>query len=434
MPRKPILVAVLTVVAEFLIATTPALATGEHRRSHGPANGGDAEEPYAGLISDASGNLYGAATQGGAYGDGAIFQLAPGANDKWTETVLYSFNGADGAAPFADPVFDSAGNLYGTTQGGGAYGTGVVYQLTPGAGGTWTEAVLHSFNNNTQDGYHPYSSLVFDAAGNLYGTTSSGGNSACGAGCGTVFELTPGGNGTWTETLLHSFDKTDGWDPSARLIFDAAGNLYGTTSDGGASGCGDNGCGNVFELTPSTNGTWTETVLYNFTGGSHGGNPIGGLVFDALGNLYDQNTPYVFRLAPSANGTWTEKVLYGVVGSPGGLIFDAAGNLYGMEIMGGKPNCKSHGCGTIFELVPGKSGKWNEKVLHSFNYDNKGKGGYWPYAGLIFDTAGNLYGTTLYGGSYHYCTSGLGCGTAFQLIPNTNGTWTEKVLHSFGTP
>jgi uncharacterized repeat protein (TIGR03803 family) len=433
MPRKPILVAVLTVVAGFLIATIPALAGGR-RSSHSPANGGDADEPYAGLISDAKGNLYGTAMQGGTSNHGAVFQLVPGANDTWNEAVLYSFNGTDGTTPFAALVFDGAGNLYGATQGGGAYGYGTVFQLAPGVGGTWTETVLHSFNNNGQDGYYPYSNLIFDAAGNLYGTTSSGGSSVCGGGCGTVFELTPAGNGTWAETLVHSFAGSDGEGPSG-LTFDGSGNLYATTAAGGTSnGCGGFGCGNVFELTPGTNGTWTETVLYNFTGGSHGGNPIGGVIFDASGNLYGQNNPYVFRLARSANGTWTEKVLYRVAGSPGGLIFDAAGNLYGMDTMGGKPNCKGHGCGTIFELAPGESGKWKEKVLHSFNYDNKGKSGYWPYSGLIFDAAGNLYGTTLYGGSYHYCASGLGCGTAFQLMPNTKGTWTEKLLHSFGTP
>ena len=337
----------------------------------------------------------------------------PATSVAWPEKVLFSFNGTDGSGPTADLIFDAAGNLYGTA-GGGEYGAGTVFELTPTAGGGWTETVLHNFGNGT-DGAYPSGGLVFDAAGNLYGTTPDGGTYSCfgGGGCGTVFELTPAAGGSWTEQVLHNFNGvTDGYQPVAGLIFDAAGNLYGTTAGGGPGGT-------VFELTPTGDGNWTEEVLHTFGIGTDGAVPTAALVFDAAGNLY--GTTYhggtnnscvytgcgtVFELTYSG-GTWWYQVLHNFgSGSDGywpqaNLIVDAAGNLYSTTFQGG-----THGEGTVFEVTPGSGGRWTEQVLHSFN----GADGYWPWAGLIFDAAGNLYGTTNRGGAYE-------AGTIFELMP-----------------
>jgi uncharacterized repeat protein (TIGR03803 family) len=219
----------------------------------------------------------------------AIFAAAVLMTSTWAaaqEKVLYNFgNGTDGVAPQAGLVMDAAGNLYGTTYNGGTYNYGTVFELTPAAGGGWTEMVLHNFNNDGVDGAYPHAGLIFDAAGNLYGTTHSGGthNASCSNDCGTVFELTPSAGGTWTEKVLYDFYsiRTDGAFPASSLIFDGAGNLYGTTIFGGASGAGN---GTVFELTPAAGGGWTERVLYSF--GADGIWPYAGLIFDAAGNLY----------------------------------------------------------------------------------------------------------------------------------------------------
>src|SRR5664279_2548239 len=200
----------------------------------------------------------------------AIFITILFATSTWAaaeDTVLHSFsnNGTDGIVPDGGVIFDAAGNLYGTTAGGGTYSKGTVFELTPTAGGGWTEKVLYSFNGNGTDGYAPYSGLVFDAAGNLYGTTEVGGTFNYGA----VFELTPAAGGTWTEQVVYSFanNGTDGTVPKAGVIFDAAGNLYGTTSQGGTYTLGA-----LFELTPAAGGTWTEQVLHSFGNGTDGAN------------------------------------------------------------------------------------------------------------------------------------------------------------------
>jgi uncharacterized repeat protein (TIGR03803 family) len=213
----------------------------------------------------------------------AIFAAAVLMTSTWAaaqaqEKVLHNFTGADGSGLGADLIMDAAGNIYGTTGAGGTYFHGTVFELTPGADGSWTEKVLYSFGNYP-DGSEPSSSLVFDAAGNLYGTTYQGGANVAG----TVFELTSGPGGSWTKKLLHTFNSngTDGAYPAAGVIFDAAGNLYGTTSLGGTYAYGT-----VFELTPTIGGSWIETVLYSFGGGTDGDGPLAGLIFDAAGNLY----------------------------------------------------------------------------------------------------------------------------------------------------
>ena len=385
-------------------------------------NGVDGANPFAGLIGDAAGNLYGTTGYGGTYNWGTVFKLTPQAGGGWTETVLHSFSGGDGADPLAGLISDAVGNLYGTTWGGGTGsncgtgGCGTVFELSPTAGGGWTETVLHNFDNNGADGVDPSAGLIFDAGGNLYGTTQLGGTYDNG----TVFKVSPG-EGGWTETVLHSFGSinNDGGTPSAGLIFDAAGNLYGTTRGGGTYYYGT-----VFELSPTAGGGWTETVLHNFGNGTDGRYLSASLIFDAAGNLYGTTAAggtgvntliqYVggtaFELTPNGSGRWTEQVLYNFCPAwpnctdgetPARLIFDAAGNLYGTTGAGG-----TYGGGTVFELTPAGGGNWTEQVLHSFN----GTDGDAPSAGLIFDAAGNLYGATQGGGTY-------GEGTVFELTP-----------------
>jgi uncharacterized repeat protein (TIGR03803 family) len=226
-----------------------------------------------------------------------------------SENALYSFaSGGDPKLPYAGLVFDKAGNLYGTTEFGGTKTQGTVFEITPNANGTWTESVIYDFTGGA-DGGQPYASLVFDAAGNLYGTTGFGGSTNCNLGCGTVFELTLGSSG-WTETALYTFTGgSDGRQPSSRILLDAAGNLYGTTLLGGNVGsvCSA-GCGTVFKLTPGSSG-WTETVLYAFQGAADGASPYASLVFDPTGNLYgtasaggSSGDGAIFKLTPGSSG------------------------------------------------------------------------------------------------------------------------------------
>ena len=222
---------------------------------------------------------------GNPYGGGAVFQLVPGPDGSWTENVLYGFCAmsgcADGYQPITPLVFDASGNLYGTTTQGGEYADGVVFELVHGAEGTWTEEVLYSFCavSGCADDI-PFGNLIFDSAGNLYGTTLYGGNRNCEVGCGAVFELTPGKDGAWTEQVLHSFNYNDGAEPNG-LVFDGRGDLYGTAAQGGIGGGAGNGL--VFRLTPGKDGAWTETVIRYFYVRLHS---PGGVVFDRAGNLY----------------------------------------------------------------------------------------------------------------------------------------------------
>lgn len=370
------LLSVFLVLSGFLTAARPSIAASKEKVLHSFCYDGlncfTAAYPYAGLIFDSDGNLYGTTTNGGFYDEGAAFELSPGTDGKWTEKVLHSFgNGKDGYSPFAGLVFDSSGNLYGTTGTRfNGKSSGTVFELSLNSNGKWTERVLHNFVNG-KDGMFPDANLVFDKAGNLYGTTSQGGRYDL---FGTVFELSPSLDGKWTEQILHSFNNNgkDGYQPLAGLIVDASGNLYGETSQGGSGiGCS---CGTVFELSPGKNGVWNEKVLHSFTS-----------------NGKDGFYPYT------------------------GLTFDGGGNLYGTTYQGG-----THSNGTVFELSPGTRGRWTERVLHSFD----GNDGANPKAGLILDAGGNLYGTTQYGGTYSD-------GTVFELLLGTNGKWTERVLHSF---
>jgi uncharacterized repeat protein (TIGR03803 family) len=367
--------------------------------------------PYAGVVFDSAGNLYGTAAGGGATGDGIVFKLSPTARGSWTETVLHTFDSTNGAVPLAGVVLDSAGNVYGTTPEGGACKNfdpcGVVFELLPTSEGPWKSRILHNFGVTSTDGTAP-NGLIFDSAGNLYGTTANGGTgSGCGEkGCGTVFELIPQSGGAWKEKILYNFHGADGANPVASLVFDSTGNLYGTTYNGGA-----NGSGCVFELSPQ-GGSWNETVLFSFNGNDNGLWPEGNLVFDASGNLYG-TTAYgglhgkgeVFeRSPPQTGGVWTETVLYSFDASKygngdgeqpsAGVTFDSAGNLYGTTVYGG-----NHSGGTMFELSLAAGGGWTETVLHSFqNYSLDS--GVQPRGNIVFDASGNLYSTLSNGGHY----------------------------------
>jgi uncharacterized repeat protein (TIGR03803 family) len=355
------------------------------------------------------------------------------------ETILYNFTGGpEGGLPLAGLIWDASGNLYGTTAGDRTNDNGTVFELTPQNGGGWTENVLHEFSRHGKGGALPHAGLIFDDAGNLYGTTEDGGH----GGIGTAFKLSPGGGGGWTETVLHVFHESgkDGNYLFGGLISDSQGNFYGTTDD-----VDDQYGGNVFELSPKAGGGWKETVLHRFGRynqchcGTDGLSPGAGLVRDAAGNLYGTTTRggtfgwgTVFELSPKAGGGWNEAVLHSFndVGTDGffpvaGLLIDAAGNLYGTTTGGGA----NGGGGTVFELTPQSGGNWTETVLHSFaGGPNDGAD---PAAGLIFDAAGNLYGTTFMGGSDTSGCQSDGCGTVFELTPQSGGNWTETVLHSF---
>jgi uncharacterized repeat protein (TIGR03803 family) len=399
----------------------------------GKADGGASFGP---LAIDKSGNLYGVAYVGGSNNMGVAFELSP-TGSTWTENVIYNFvGGQDGYSPEGGLIFDNAGNLYGATVGGGntagctsSSGCGTVFQLKPAAGGLWTESVLFSFGNAYNLDVSP-SSLSMDAGGNLYGTTYYGGaNGLCSSGCGSAYKLSPGGSGVWTETVLDNFDvQPGGYNPTGGVVFGPGGRVYGTTGLGGLAG-GFNGT--VFEATPNTNGTWTVTTPFAFPT-TDGDVSQSTLIEDAQGNLYGttvggglSNIGTVFKLSP-ASGKWKEQLLYTFAGSvygaatgslPGaGVIADSAGNLYGTTVGGGARNL-----GTVFELSPTATGSWNETVLHSFGSGSDGQN---PFAALIFDGAGNLYGTTQYGGLYSD-------GTVFKLSPAANGQWTESVIHSF---
>ena len=339
----------------------------------------------------------------------ALATGAQGAKQKKPkETVLYDFTGAgDGAYPEAGLIQDAQGNFYGTTHNGGTANLGSVFKLAAGG----VESVLHSFTGGS-DGEYPFGGLLLDAHGNLYGTTPNGGGTGCGGvGCGIVYEITAAG----TEVVLYRFlGLPDGAYPFDTLVMDSQGNLYGT-----ASGGGQKNWGSVFEITQSG----TEKTLYSFTGGADGGLPIGGVIFGTDGNLYGttqsggvagcsfgQGCGVVFEVAPAGG----ESLLYTFSGgtdggSPyGGLVRDGDGNFYGTTLLGGSANL-----GTVFQLTTG--GK--ETVLHSFG----GLDGATPEAGLILDAKGNLFGTTFAGGTHKK-------GTLFEVAANG----TESVLYNFG--
>jgi len=379
---------------------------------HHFGNGSDGQAPYGRVISDAAGNLYGTTAFGGTPGLGIVFELTnPGGPAGWSETVLYNFaGGSDGSRPYGGLIFDSAGNLYGTTYYGGTSNAGTVYQLAPpvGRGGAWTETVLYSFAG--YDGMGPQGDLIFDQEGNLYGTTSGGGSRQID---GFVFQLAPptAQGGAWTEHVVWSFYSILGTSPRAGLIFGSNGWLYGTLANGGRPRFGA-----VFRLKPppTKGGSWSEKTLYRFSGGADGSSPLCSLIL-FKGSLYGttvkggaSDSGVIFQLTPPAShhGPWVETVLHSFTcGSDGclpwaGLTMDKNGVFYGTTQYGGLP---SNG-GTVFQLKQ-ESGTWTESVLFSF----KSSSNQLPAAGLLLGGSGTLYGTTV--------GEGGNAGIVFKLLP-----------------
>jgi uncharacterized repeat protein (TIGR03803 family) len=354
--------------------------------------GSDGSMPQGGVVADAKGNLYGTTEVGGAGSGGVVFELTPNGDGTWAEQVIYSFNFTDGGLPYSGLIADSHGNLYGETEAGGTFGFGTVYELSPGSNGTWTQKVIYSFAGGTDAGSPLEENLAFDSKGNLYGATAYFGAYSDGA----VFELTLNSDGDWNEEVLYSFSGgNDGAYPNQeQLVIDAADNVYGFAVNGGMHDYGV-----VFELVRGAD-SWTEKVLHAFTGGTDGA-PQGGMTLDASGNLYGASSYAVFELTPGADGTWAEKELHRFTGGSDGaypqskLIFDKAGNMYGTTLTGGAHR------GTVFELSPGSGGIWTENILHKFSATG-GDGIFPGYAGLARDAKGNLYGTTFEGGTSNY--------------------------------
>ena len=369
---------------------------------HSFGSGNDGQNPVANLTSDSAGNLYGTTSGGGTNRLGTVFEVSA----NGTETVLHNFgSGNDGQTPLGNLIFDAAGNLYGTTFAGGIYGFGIVFELSPNG----TETVLYNFGS-AGDGANPNAGLVFDSSGDLFGTTVNGGT----FGGGTAFELSPNGAGGWTETGLYSFGgtPTDGLNPYSGLIFDNSGNLYGTTANGGTFGGGT-----AFELLPNstTIRCCRENPVYNFGANTDGANPHGGLVFDHSGNLYGTTVNggmysggTAFELSPNGGGDYTETGLYSFGNGSdgknpyGGLVFDRSGNLYGTTANGG-----FYSAGAVFELLSDTEviRCCREVLVYNFGIGSDGRN---PQSGLIINPAGTFFGTTVDGGVY-------GGGTVFGI-------------------
>lgn len=351
--------------------------------------GADGAKPLAGLVRDAAGNLYGTTERGGSSicpsdGCGVVFKV----DSNGHESVLHAFNRTDGKFPMAGLLLDAAGNLYGTTFSGGPSFFGTVFKIDPSG----NETVLHGLSGSGS----PHAGLILDTAGNLYGTAEYGGYN----GQGSVFKLDPSGN--YTDLLV--FDVTNGYVPRARLVLDPAGNVYGTTRAGGTGTCDSIGCGVVYMLDPNGN----ETILHNFTSGTDGADPNAGVVRDAAGNLYGTTRSggsaggcvsksgcgVLFKLDPSGNETILLRFRGKAGENPlGDLVRDSNGKLFGTASRGG-----ALGYGVVFKLDT----NGNETVLHSFDSSDGG-----PVGGVIRDDNGNLYGTAQYPS---------GNGVVFKLI------------------
>ena len=352
------------------------------------------------LTFDHDGNLYGTTELGGDCGNGTVFKLTPGTH-RWTETVLHSFCGDEGIFPYAGVIFDGAGNLYGTTTNGGAFTGGTVFQLSP-SGSDWTLTTLYNFAVGT-DGGGPYGGVIMDRAGNLYGTAVAGGVNACrGEGCGIVFKLTKSGS-SWNYSVIHSFISDDGAYPYAGLVMGGDGNLYGTTQSGGL-----NGMGVVFQLQKSPGGAWVANVLHSFGDAGDGQFPgyakltvFKGAIYGTVPSGGANGQGLVFSVS-RAGGSWKETILYNFTGGEAGSVpysgvkFDQAGNIWGTTEHGGGTECQApNGCGTIFKLAPKRGGGWVENDVVKF----VGPNGAIPLGSVISDGHGHLYGSTSQGGT-----------------------------------
>jgi uncharacterized repeat protein (TIGR03803 family) len=388
----------LAVVVIFLLLATvsqPAQSQTYSVIYNFTGKGSDGATPYGGPILDRSGNLYGTTYLGGKYGSGSVYRRSR-SGPSWTYSSLYSFKGVtDVAGPAIGSLAAGADSgLFGTTEGGREFGTAFEICACPGR-----EIIVHRFGVGT-DGAQPIGGVVFDAAGNFFGTTSLGGA----YGNGTVFEEKRSGD-SWTESVIYSFTGgNDGTGPPAGVTLDARGNLYGTTSLGGV-----NGDGVVYELSPSGSG-WKQSVLYTFQGLSDGQNPVGGVVVDPAGNLYGttfdggvRGGGTVYELSPSGEG-WTFTVLYSFSGGYGGpynKLTLAKGNIYGFTNAEG-----ANGLGSVFKLAPGNGG-WTFADLYDFIGGSDGGS---PYGSVAVDRDGNVFGTAVVGGSQNQ-------GVVFEITP-----------------
>lgn len=416
--------AVFAILIATLAIAPGAWAAPKYKVLYNFQGGSDGIYPSAALVADSAGNLYGVTAGGGLGGNGGcgtVFELKR-VKSGWAHQVLYRFpvGGNEGCYPYAPLMVDVTGNLYGTTEAGGqgdCFGRacGVVFELAPTTGGKWKQTVLYRFVGGN-DGEIPSSGVVLDGAGNIYGTTQDGGGTC---NCGTVYELIHTAGGSWNEQILYRFSGTDGAAPGG-VIFDNAGNLYGLATTGGTYGEGV-----AFELSPTSGGGWNENPFYNFEGFADGAFPGFGLTFKG-GSLYGatglggaDGHGTIFELKPESNGNWTHKVLYNFTGGKDGFdplspfIFDRSGDFYGTTA--GDVTCTKGNrwaCGNVFELTPEAGGHWKLHVLHTFV---GGSHGAFP-SGPIFDRSANLFGVAYWGGN---CKKGSGeyCGIAFALVP-----------------
>ncbi|MGO8793603.1 MAG: choice-of-anchor tandem repeat GloVer-containing protein [Candidatus Sulfotelmatobacter sp.] len=391
----------------------------------------DGENPASSLMPDGAGNFYSTTQMGGANNYGTVFELSPNGIGGYKETVLYSFcslsNCTDGSSPGSYVTFDGRGNLYGTAYYGGPFasgpysGYGVVFQLSPEPGGGcpsgsnsgtgWCETVLYSFLSNP-DGAFPFSGLTWDTQGNLYGTTYGGGS-----GMGAVYELSPNGSGGWSEQVIYN---SGGY---AGLAIDGYGNLYGADHVNN---------GHIFKLSPNGSGDWNATIIHTFKGGPNdGSNPEGTPVLDSAGNVYGttisggsnlSRAGTVWKLTP-LGGEYTEEILQSLLWRDGsspyaGVVLDSSGNIYGTTGVGVKTSPCYNGCGSVFELaVSGTTYEW--KTLWAFTGADGG------YASDSLNlNGGNLYGTTFGGGTSSYCPGSDGCGVVFEVNPGAATTST----------
>ncbi len=413
--RPVVAVVALAIVLGVTMVVTPSASAQTFTVLHTFTGGGDGALPGAGLTMDEGGNFFGSTESGGAAGPnsyGTVFKLSH-TRSGWSLNPLYSFAGNDdGASPAARVVIGPDGTLYGTTSAGGSGGCGgggcgTIFSLRPPTNAPtnaltdWSETVLYRFTGGV-DGAFPVGDLVFDQDGNI--SAGSGGGSSQ---MGTVYALTPS-DGGWTQNVLWTFSGgKDGGRPAAGVIFDSAGNLYGTTQIGGV-----NGFGSVFQLA-AAGSSWSQSTVYSFQNGSDGANPVGGLIFDSSGNLYGTTTSKgqgqggtVFALTRRQNGAWAFSVLYAFAGQSGNgprssLTMDAAGNLYGTTYKDG-----AYGSGSAFKLIPFNDG-WTYTDLHDFT---SGSDGAQPASSLVLDASGNVYGTALAAG-------GFDSGIVFEITP-----------------